>query len=312
MTIETLPQNTTSPTDAPYLDAARVEDVQQERRIEDVNVWDGTDVLDLIEASNADDTYYQYSQNIDPLKMFCTVMWPWGMTTSYWNEKKDYNDHLALFNYAAKHFGYRKNVWHATNNGVNCVRSYWNANNPDRKVVSFRTTIWSPIFRKALEKKIWVTLTYRGNWKYNKDRNDDKILDLVSLWGAASYAHCKRSRALTNIHGREMAEMVDSYVGRDSNVSYIPYENWGALVRNNVYWAGAYIIVPLKPILDKTGMPEAVFKDLMHIKNANSFIRNKLESLQTGNKLSDEDNRKLDSMQDHYHKINNTIRSIEG
>lgn len=36
--IDTLPQNNTTPTDAPYLDAARVEDIQQERRIEDVNV----------------------------------------------------------------------------------------------------------------------------------------------------------------------------------------------------------------------------------------------------------------------------------
>lgn len=73
--VDTINKDNTAHIDnEPQGNAAVQHDDPSDRRIGDVNDLIGANVLELMSKIRGDNEVYEYTQNVDPLKMFCTVM----------------------------------------------------------------------------------------------------------------------------------------------------------------------------------------------------------------------------------------------
>lgn len=118
---------------------------------------------------------------------------------------------------------------------VDCLRNWWNAKFPDKKLISFRTHIWSDIFLEALQKKHSLVVWYKTSIEYYKDSQDDwKISkeDYPKWWG-----HLVR----TNFLNRSV-KIDDNYFGTKK---FNTYENDKIikLKENWVFFPSAYLFL---------------------------------------------------------------------
>jgi len=94
-------------------------------------------------------------------------------------------------------------------------------------------------FALALRMGYSVVTGYRGNSKFNTDRDDDNVLD-GTAFGGPTYAHCLR---VAYSVGDDKDIIIDNYKGRKSNVYKAKSDNWADLAGNGVFFRSGYIFI---------------------------------------------------------------------
>jgi len=150
----------------------------------------------------------QYNQN-EYRKNGCTIyasMWAYSDLTGYeftLQERKD------LYDLAVEQ-GLDPSFWWYVHKWFDLIRTF-------KEDVSYaRVRIWSDDYRKAL--KLWFSLVtwYGWNRTYNKDRDDNRIVESNDRWDP-SYHHAIRHTLVD-----DKLNIPDNYLWRGSNVYAFP------------------------------------------------------------------------------------------
>lgn len=142
--------------------------------------------------------------------------------------------------------GFDPSVGWYINKAVHLIKKYVDTRNDLQSVEYRKFTVGSPEFNKALRLGYMPILGYRGNREFNKDRNDDKILQKTEF-GTSSYGHALTGRydVGSRYKGFTLTGLVDNYPNRDSNQYQVPTNHWKTLVKNDVFFSNARIYIPI-------------------------------------------------------------------
>ena len=192
----------------------------------DFLLWDDEELEVL------DNVYINYNQKTQlwwKLRDFCTVIAPLWSISSLWNIKITDEQLEDLWQFAVKNYGYKEWVWNYTQTWLKCVTKWWNKEYPTKQVEYKRTTLFSEAEKNARGKNYEIIVSYKGNSKFNKDRDDDGIVEWKEF-GKTTYWHVSRLVKDDKIH--------NSYLWREYNTFSIKYlkdllDNW--YFYNNVY-----------------------------------------------------------------------------
>ena len=94
-------------------------------------------------------------------------------------------------------------------------------------------SLWSDLFYELLDKWYTIGVTYRGNWAYNGDRDDNAILDNIKFWNA-TYWH--KLAVIQDEEDDEYVVIKDNYDYRRTNLYRIPKDNLQGLIDNWVFF----------------------------------------------------------------------------
>jgi hypothetical protein len=212
-----------------------------------IDLWESiTDYLltwaevdELPELSEQDTKIYEYNQSGT---VHCTLYSAFWAISDLFNYefKQSEIDEMVEESYKR---GRIKWEWWYIKSAVDLVADYWNEKHSDLwKVVYYRVDLTdTELVDKILKKNYTLCSGYRGNSKYNSDRNDNWILNWTTFW-TSTYGH-----AVSWI-GREGKRFIkDNYKGRKSwklftniyEVEHKPSE----LVNGNCYYYYAYVYV---------------------------------------------------------------------
>ena len=198
----------------------------------DFLIWD---IGSIPELEQQDNVIYQYNQwkSLD-----CTIY------ASFWaiSDLQNYEfTAQEIYEMVEKSFTMWRirGRWWDTQKAVDCVRQYWNDNNPDNKVISVRTTIGSDDFKEVFEKWYTIVVTYKGNSAYNMDSWIDWVVDGTEF-KPRTYWHA------TSLIKKDWHSIKDSYKGRtwnrvDRNIYRLADIEW--LVRDWTYYPACYYFV---------------------------------------------------------------------
>ena len=192
----------------------------------------------LPELTQQDDKIFEYNQSWTP---HCTLYSAFGAVSDLFNYQFLQKEIDEMVEESYKR-GRIKWEWWYVKSAVNLVADYWNEHHSDLwKVVYYRVSLSdTELVDKILTKNYTLCSWYRGNQRYNTDRNDG-ILNWTTF-GTSTYGH-----AVSWI-GREWKRYIkDNYRGRKSwklptniyEVEHTPAE----LVSGNTYYADAYLFV---------------------------------------------------------------------
>jgi len=184
------------------------------------------------ELETLDAVYINYNQKTQlgwKLRDFCTVMAPLWSISSLWNIKITDKQLEELWQYAVRNYWYKEGVGNYTQTWLKCITKWWNYRYPTKKVEYKRTTLFSEAEKNARGKNYEIIVSYKGNSKFNKDRDDDGIVEWKEF-GKTTYWHVSRLVKNDKIH--------NSYLWREYNTFSIKYlkdllDNW--YFYNNVY-----------------------------------------------------------------------------
>lgn len=182
--------------------------------------------------------------------------------------------------------------WWFIKSAVDLVADYWNEHHSDLwKVVYYRVSLYdTELIDKILTKNYTLCSWYRGNQKYNNDRDDNWILNWTTFWNA-TYGH-----AVSWI-GREGKRFIkDSYKGRNKNwrfTNIYEVENEPSkLVSGLCFYDSAYVYTKVD--------------NLAEIKRLNEFKTTLEVAIQLNSKMRHQTNSV--EFQDQLHKFNNLLR----
>lgn len=196
------------------------------------------EVDNLPELTQQDTKIFEYNQSWTP---HCTLYSAFGAVSDLFNYEFTQKeiDEMVEESYNR---GRIKWKWWYIKSAVNLVADYWNEHHSDLwKVVYYRVSLYdTELVDKILEKNYTLCSWYRGNQKYNTDRNDG-ILNWTTFW-TSTYGH-----AVSWIGRKGKRYIKDNYKGRKSwklptnvyQVEHTPSE----LVSGNTYYADAYLFV---------------------------------------------------------------------
>ena len=184
------------------------------------------------ELETLDKIYINYNQKTQlwwKLRSFCTVMAPLGSVSSLYNIKITDEQLEDLWQYAVDNYWYKEGVWNYTQVWLKCLCKRWNKEYPYMKAQFKRTTLFSEEEVNARSKNYEVIVSYKANSKFNKDRDDDGIVEWKEF-GDTTYGHASRLVEWDNMH--------NSYLWKEYNTFNIKYlqdllDNW--YFYNNVY-----------------------------------------------------------------------------
>lgn len=193
----------------------------------------------LPELIQQDDKIYEYNQSWTP---HCTLYSAFGAVSDLFNYEFLQKEIDEMVEESYKR-GRIKWQWRYVKNAVDLVADYWNEHHSDLgKVVYYRISLYdTETVDKILSKNYTLCSWYNGNAKYNKDRNDNAILNWTSFpW--ATYWH-----AVSWIGRNGKRFIKDNYKGRKSwklptniyEVEHTPAE----LVKGQTYFSNAYLYV---------------------------------------------------------------------
>lgn len=196
------------------------------------------EVDNLPELTQQDDKIIEYSQSWTP---HCTLYSAFGAVSDLFNYEFTQKEIDEMVEESYKR-GRIKWEWWYIKSAVNLVADYWNEHHSNLgKVVYYRVSLYdTELVDKILEKNYTLCSWYRGNQKYNTDRNDG-ILNWTTFW-TSTYGH-----AVSWIGRGGKRYIKDNYKGRKSwklptniyEVEHTPSE----LVSGNTYYADAYLYV---------------------------------------------------------------------
>lgn len=204
--------------------------------------WAEVDTLP--ELVQQDTKIYEYDQSWTPHCTLYSAFWAVSDLFNY-EFKKSEIDEMVEESY--KRGRVKGQGWYVKN-AVDLVADYWNEHHSDLwKVVYYRVSLYdTEIVDKILSKHYTLCSWYNGNSAYNKDRNDDAILNWTTFpW--ATYWH-----AVSWI-GRDGKRFIkDNYKGRKSwslstniyEVEHTPAD----LVSWKCYFANAYLFTKVDNI----------------------------------------------------------------
>lgn len=220
----------------------------------------------LPELVQQDDKIYEYNQSGTPHCTLYSAFWAVSDLFNYeW--KKSEIDEMVEESYKR---GRIRGEWWYIKSAVDLVADYWNEHHSDLwKVVYYRISLYdAELVDKILTKNYTLCSWYRGNSKYNTDRNDG-ILNWTTFW-TATYGH-----AVSWI-GRSWKRYIkDNYKGRKSwklstNIYEVEHEP-KELVNGGTYYADAYLYTKVQ--------------NLEEIKRLNEFKSALLVAIEDNSKL---------------------------
>lgn len=183
-----------------------------------------------------EDTKIEYNQK-EVSAVSCTIHGAMGAVSSLTGYKFGLEERKTLWEQALK-LGADPNVGWYTSRAVDLVRKHFNRNG--KHVTSFKINVGSEDFFRALRLGYRIVVSYRGNFDYNKDRNEDGILD-GTYFGRTTYGHCL---TISYSKGDEYELMIDNYHGiRKHNVYKVPSANLKKLISNGVFFRACYVYV---------------------------------------------------------------------
>lgn len=204
----------------------------------DFLLW-GEEVDKLPSLSQQDTKIFEYNQS---WTLDCTLYSAFGAISDLFNyefTKKEIDEMVA------ESYNRWRIKWHwwYIKNAVDLVADYWNEHHSNLwKVVYYKISLYdTDLVDKVLTKNYTLCSWYAGNTAYNKDRNDNAILNGVKFpW--ATYWH-----AVSWIGRNGKRYIKDNYKGRKSwklptniyEVEHTPAE----LVSGQCYYANAYLYI---------------------------------------------------------------------
>lgn len=196
------------------------------------------EVDNLPELTQQDTKIFEYNQSWTP---HCTLYSAFGAVSDLFNYEFTQKEIDEMVEESYKR-GRIKWEWWYIKSAVDLVADYWNEHHSDLwKVVYYRVSLYdTELVDKILEKNYTLCSWYRGNQKYNTDRNDG-ILNWTTFW-TSTYGH-----AVSWIGRKGKRYIKDNYKGRKSwklptniyEVEHTPSE----LVSGGTYYADAYLYV---------------------------------------------------------------------
>lgn len=177
------------------------------------------------------DNKIEYNQNLINAYS-CTLFGTMGCVSDLTGYVFSTTDQKEIFDLAVQK-GLDPKIGWSLSDAVDLVRKWWNEKQ-STKLMSFRIERTSKKFFEALASGYSLAIAFRGNSKYNNDKNDDGELDNTSF-GLTTYGHIVRS---TLVDGN--ITIVDNYKGITHNTYTIPLDNWDKLAN---FYASAYIFV---------------------------------------------------------------------
>jgi len=139
----------------------------------------------------------------------CTLYAPiWMLSDLIWREiTKDERHQLCELR--TKMYDWDRNIGWLFVEWRNCVRNFWNRNNPTNQIREVSFEIWSKEFYDVIDKWYRINLWYRGNRKYNDDVAD-WVLDSSSIW-ATTYGHSTTLIEAKKTKDNKIKLVVDNY-----------------------------------------------------------------------------------------------------
>ena len=196
------------------------------------------EVDSLPELTQQDTKIFEYNQSWTP---HCTLYSAFGAVSDLFNYEFTQKEIDEMVEESYKR-GRIKWEWWYIKSAVNLVADYWNEHHSDLwKVVYYRVSLYdTELVDKILEKNYTLCSWYRGNQKYNTDRNDG-ILNWTTF-GTSTYGH-----AVSWIGRNGKRYIKDNYKWRKSwklptnvyQVEHTPAE----MVKGNTFYADAYLFV---------------------------------------------------------------------
>lgn len=196
------------------------------------------EVDNLPELTQQDTKIFEYNQSWTP---HCTLYSAFGAVSDLFNYEFTQKEIDEMVEESYKR-GRIKWEWWYIKSAVNLVADYWNEHHSDLwKVVYYRVSLYdTELVDKILEKNYTLCSWYRGNQKYNTDRNDG-ILNWTTFW-TSTYGH-----AVSWLGRNGKRYIKDNYKGRKSwklptniyEVEHKPSE----LVSGGTYYTDAYLYV---------------------------------------------------------------------
>ncbi len=172
-----------------------------------------------------------YNQDYGIFDSACTIVSSYTLICSYFNHQPSEKEMTELVNYCTTK-GYVIGEGWRTRLGVKYASKFWNARNPDKKVVYFATEYDEPTTKKALAKGYWLVRTFRGCREYVRDRNADGIVD-SKHFRKKDWGHCIKE--LSGV-------LEDNYPNRKYNSYTLRYPL--DLIEDKVFYSWNYLILP--------------------------------------------------------------------
>lgn len=204
----------------------------------DYILWSDIDPIDL--APVMDDIHYFYNQATLlwwELSSFCTGMSPIQVLSSMWNYEMTQKDWESLWKYAQEKYWYRPQIGNLVQIWVKTAVNRWNTNKPEYLTMFIRVpNLIDMRVAQVWNKGYGVASWYRWDSAYNRDRDDNGVVDGSKFW--STYGH-----AVPTYKGKKhIAAVYDSYQWRRTNVYEL--KDIVKLRENDVFFPTGYILVP--------------------------------------------------------------------
>jgi hypothetical protein len=184
----------------------------------------------------------QYNQK-DAGRNSCTIHGAMGAYSDLTGYKFSVEERNEIYQEAVRR-GLDPNVGWYILDAVKLIRDWVNKNCKD-KVNFLRYNVGSADFEKAMSFGYSPILGYRGNALYNKDRDDNGVLDGTEFINTI-YGHCLRGSYFKGhlpTYATRVTQITDNYPYRNTNLYYVPVVNWNKLVINRIFFGTSYILV---------------------------------------------------------------------
>lgn len=153
----------------------------------------------------------------------CTLYWPMTALSALIGRKLSKEERYELAKLRHKASDFDPSAGGYVYVGIDIVRNWWNAKNPNNKIVSFRVKNRSGTRRRILGNRFAYVSWFYGNAKYNKDASDGWLAG--TYFGTPTYGHCTMELLST---------VVDNYDNKYDRADYFGCARNGVL-HNNGY-----------------------------------------------------------------------------
>lgn len=226
------------------------------------------DILpNLVQQDNIIFEYNQFNQQWS--KKSCTIFSAVGAISDLYNYEFSLDEIKKLDDMSYTLGRVKDSGWYVQS-AVKLVADYWNEHHKDLWEVAYYRIGKSDedIIKAVLEKGYTLMTWFTGNWKYNKDYQEDSILNGTEFW-SGTYWHAINVR---NVKGKRSCK--DSAKGTDHNI----YELEHTLNQIKCYYSNTYVYVKVWE------------NALNEVKRLNEFRTNLLLAIETNSKMRHQTN----------------------
>lgn len=174
-----------------------------------------------------DNVIYGYNQaSTRRTRMACTLYWNIWAVSDLTEYKFSHQEILEICDIAEKDYGWSESRGWYIFKWVDCVRNYWNNNNPDKQIVSFRINLKTDTeILNKLEWKKTLVIWYRTTREHYVDSQDNWVLDkkcFISCWAKQLWGHCIRYNNQENIDNYKGHKKYNAYY--NNNLQFLSKE----------------------------------------------------------------------------------------